>query len=82
MSDLVSENYARKTRSKIPPDRALKKTEVAPGLDNQGRQESDHTIHFSLMSSSGEAISSTQTINGHFGSGIVVEGTGVQQRNG
>lgn len=77
---LVSKDYAQSVRAKIPKDRARTPEEVGAGPFSLPK-ESDDTIHFSLIDSEGNAISSTQTINGHFGSGIVVRGTGMLLNN-
>lgn len=44
-------------------------------------QESDQTMHLSIMDQEGNTISTTQTINGHFGAGMVVPGTGMVLNN-
>ncbi len=44
-------------------------------------KESNDTTHFSIMDSEGNAVSSTQTINGYLGSGLVAEGTGIVLNN-
>ncbi len=43
--------------------------------------ESPETTHFSMMTADGDAIVSTQTINGGFGSGLVLPGTGIILNN-
>jgi gamma-glutamyltranspeptidase/glutathione hydrolase len=77
---LVSKSYARKLRSEIPNDKAVA-SDTIKITEFLEVKESDDTIHFSMMDSEGNAVSSTQTINGHFGSGIVVEGTGILLNN-
>ena len=44
------------------------------GIDTK---ESNHTTHFSVIDSEGNAVALTTTINDNFGSGFVAEGTGV-----
>lgn len=80
VSELVSKDYAKSVRAMIPAGHARKARDVHPAPLEAG-VESDHTIHFSIMDSEGNAISSTQTINGHFGAGIVVRGTGIVLNN-
>ncbi|MBF0206872.1 MAG: gamma-glutamyltransferase, partial [Oligoflexia bacterium] len=46
-----------------------------------GTGESNETNHFTIMDSEGNTISSTQTINGLMGSGVVVGGTGIVLNN-
>lgn len=72
---LVSKSYARARRALILPDRARRAEEVRAGKLPQA--ESPETTHFSIMDAAGNAVSSTQTINASFGSGIVADGTGV-----
>ena len=79
VAQLISKEYAAKVARRIPQDRARGKANVRPGEWNDS--ESDQTTHFSLMDSDGWAISSTQTLNGYFGSGLVVEGTGIILNN-
>ncbi len=43
--------------------------------------ESPQTTHFSIVDRWGNAVSSTYTINGNFGSKVVIEGTGVLLNN-
>jgi gamma-glutamyltranspeptidase / glutathione hydrolase len=45
------------------------------------RYESPSTTHFSIVDESGNAVSSTQTVNTYFGSGIVVPETGIILNN-
>ena len=44
-------------------------------------KESSNTTHISIVDAVGNAVSSTQTINGPLGSGVVVEGTGIILNN-
>ncbi len=76
---LASPDYAKELRGKIQPKRALKQSEVSAG--DPASFEPDHTVHFSLVDASGDAVASTQTINGWFGAGLVAEGTGILFNN-
>ncbi len=80
VAELISKEYAYSVQEKIPLDRARPVSEVR-AAPFRAPVESDDTIHFSIMDSEGNAVSSTQTINGHFGSGIVVRGTGILLNN-
>lgn len=77
--ELTSKAYAKKIREKIPSDRALKKEEVLPGKFEG--YESPETTHFTIMDSEGHVVSTTQTINGYFGSSLVIPGTGILLNN-
>ena len=76
---LVSKKYARELRDKIKPNKAKRKNHVSFG--NPFPYESDETTHFTIMDGKGNVISSTQTINGWFGSGIVTEKSGIVLNN-
>ncbi len=72
---LTSKAYAAESRAKIHLEKAAK------AADFKSKEESPETTHFSLMDSAGNAIVSTQTINGYFGSALVAEGTGIILNN-
>lgn len=76
---LTDSSYIQKRRSEVPADRARKAAEVKAG-DISG-YESSETTHLSLMDAAGNAVSTTQTINGWMGSGVVAPGTGVVLNN-
>jgi len=76
---LISKEYAHQLREKIRPNKTLEVSSLQPGKASS--YESPETTHFTLMSSDGAVISSTQTINGYFGSGIVIGDTGVLLNN-
>ncbi|MDB5100680.1 MAG: gamma-glutamyltransferase 1, Threonine peptidase family [Cyanobacteria bacterium RYN_339] len=71
VSRLISKEYAAKRRSQIQPDRATPSKKVVSGL------EKEQTTHFSVIDKWGNAVSSTYTLNGLFGSCMVAKGTGV-----
>jgi gamma-glutamyltranspeptidase/glutathione hydrolase len=80
LEKLISKNYAKKLSELIKPNRALAiDSELANQIKHQ--YESTETTHLTLMSAEGEVISSTQTINGHFGAAVSVPGTGVILNN-
>lgn len=72
---LISKKYALERRSLIQENKASSSSEIRAGtFEDSGHTE---TTHFSIMDKEGNAVASTQTINYHFGSGLVVPGTGV-----
>lgn len=77
---LISKEYARKLRQRIPLNKALSSKDF-PIPFRKLNKESDHTTHFTIMDESGNIISSTQTINGWFGSALVAKGTGIVMNN-
>lgn len=84
---LISKEYAALVRTKMSLDYARKQNEVTP-MDpeliktmEKVDQESSETTHFTIMDKEGNVVSSTQTINGYFGSAVIVPGTGVLLNN-
>lgn len=78
LKGLVSKEYAaelRKSFGENATPSSVVKAGVPPGA------EPEHTTHLTVMDAEGNAVSTTQTINGWFGSGFVVEGTGVFLNN-
>lgn len=82
LKKLVSKDYAQLRQKLIPKERALRKDDIKAGeISQQSGTESTQTTHFSLMDIEGNALASTQTINGWMGAGIVVPGTGMVLNN-
>lgn len=77
---LLSKFYASQRRSEVPKNKARKAEEVFAG-NISSDHESFETTHMSLMDDQGNAIASTQSINGWMGSGHVIEGTGIVMNN-
>jgi gamma-glutamyltranspeptidase/glutathione hydrolase len=76
---LTSPEYAAGLRASIRPDRATP-SDLLPdyaGTERQGQ----HTTHFSIIDADGNRVGGTITLNGWFGSGIVVPGTGILLNN-
>lgn len=76
---LISKSYASHLKSKIPKGKAGNSEKVLPG--NPTPYESPSTTHISVVDQNGLAVSTTQTINLSFGSGVVARGTGVVLNN-
>ncbi|MEK2646588.1 gamma-glutamyltransferase [Bdellovibrio sp. BCCA] len=76
---LISPKYIESRRKEVRLDHARKLSEVEAG--NPAPYESTETTHISLMDDKGNAVSTTQTINGWMGSGVVAPGTGVVLNN-
>ena len=77
---LISKDYAEALRSTIDLSTASRSVEIAHG-NPYPYQQSDHTTHISVVDRNGNAVSLTQTINGRFGCGVVVPGTGILLNN-
>ncbi|MBX2988479.1 MAG: gamma-glutamyltransferase [Bdellovibrionaceae bacterium] len=78
--ELLSADYLQKRRAEVPKDRARRADEVRAG-ELTVRSESTETTHLSIIDSEGGMVATTQTINGWFGAGLVVGGTGVVLNN-
>ncbi|MBL6815794.1 MAG: gamma-glutamyltransferase [Pseudomonadales bacterium] len=76
---MINKDYARDLAAKISMDRAIPSAEIAPG--NLAMYESDETTHYSVMDSEGNMVGNTYTLMFSFGSGVVIEGTGILMNN-
>lgn len=80
MTQLISDAYLNQRKKEIIMDKARAANEVRFGNIDQ-KKESTETTHMSFLDDDGNAISSTQTINGWMGSGAVATGTGILLNN-
>ncbi|MCK9516382.1 MAG: gamma-glutamyltransferase [Ottowia sp.] len=76
---LLSRDYAAELVQKISDDRTLPAAQVKPG--HPQAHEGSNTTHYSVMDKDGNMVAVTYTLNTHFGSGIVAEGTGIVLNN-
>jgi len=76
---LISKDYARDLAARISLDHALSSDKIAPG--NLAIYESDETTHYSVVDSEGNMVGNTYTLMFSFGSGVVIEGTGILMNN-
>lgn len=77
--ELSSHEYARELARSIDPSKASLSEEVGSQIGVP--YESSGTTHLSVVDSWGQAVSSTQTINYTFGSGVVAQETGIVLNN-
>ena len=70
VSALIDPDYIAHRAAQIDPVKPSATAAVKPGL------EKPQTTHFSIIDRWGNAVSNTYTLNGWFGSGVVVEGAG------
>ncbi|CAN5517147.1 gamma-glutamyltransferase [soil metagenome] len=70
VSALIDPAYIARRAAEIDPVKPSVLKTVKPGL------EKPQTTHFSIVDRWGNAVSNTYTLNGWFGSGVVVEGAG------
>ena len=74
---LLGKHYANRIAAAITSDRS-RSSEI---IQSKTKLGSDSTTHFSIVDKDGNAVSSTQTINGWFGAGIVAADTGIVLNN-
>jgi gamma-glutamyltranspeptidase / glutathione hydrolase len=67
---LINPAYINARAAQIDPAKPSILASVTPGL------EKPQTTHFSVIDKDGNAVSNTYTLNGWYGSGVVVEGAG------
>ena len=70
VAPLIDPAYVARRAAEIDPAKPSALAAVKPGL------EKPQTTHFSVIDKWGNAVSNTYTLNGDYGSGVVVEGAG------
>ena len=78
VSKLINTNYMAQRAKQVNPKSISNTEQVKPGLDNGEKLQ---TTHFSIVDKWGNAASNTYTLNGWFGSAVVVQGTGIILNN-
>ncbi len=73
--ELTSKTYARALARQID----LTKASVTPAFD--ATREPEHTTHYSVVDGAGNAVATTTTINGGYGSAVWVRGAGFFMNN-
>ena len=73
---LTDEGYLQRRAAEVRRDAISPLGVVKPGL-----AESAETTHFSILDGEGNAVALTYTLNGGFGSGVVVKGAGFLLNN-
>ncbi|MBC7538648.1 MAG: gamma-glutamyltransferase [Bacteriovorax sp.] len=79
VASLISKEYAQMRRNEFSIDHARKSSDVKAG--DVTRFEHTETTHLSIMDDEGNAVATTQTINGYMGASIVVPHTGIVLNN-
>ena len=76
---LISKEYALAIHQKIKLNQITPSNKILPGKEML--PESPDTTHFSVADKYGNVVSNTYTLNSGFGSGIVIDGTGILMNN-
>jgi gamma-glutamyltranspeptidase/glutathione hydrolase len=78
---LISKPHASEVAASIDASRATKSVDLAKDLAIAAEHEADETTHFSVIDKNGMAVSSTYTLEGGYGSRVVVKGAGFLLNN-
>ncbi|MCC7186342.1 MAG: gamma-glutamyltransferase [Acidobacteria bacterium] len=78
---LISKPYGKELASGINRKQASSSTELGKDIVTLPGEESDETTHFSVADRSGMAVSLTYTLEGGYGSHLVIPGTGFLLNN-
>jgi gamma-glutamyltranspeptidase / glutathione hydrolase len=78
---LTSKNYARTVSATISTNKASSSVELGKDIVTVPADESSETTHFSVLDRNGLAVTSTYTLEGSYGSHVVVKGTGFLLNN-
>ncbi|MEO6244794.1 MAG: gamma-glutamyltransferase [Opitutaceae bacterium] len=89
VAQLLDRDYLKRRMDDFSPDHATPSAQVEPGLGPAKlaqaqaltTHESTETTHFSVVDTAGNAVASTYTLNGNFGSGVTIHGTGILMNN-
>jgi gamma-glutamyltranspeptidase/glutathione hydrolase len=79
VSGLISKRYAAERRATIDPFLASDAAKLGHG--QPAGYESEATTHFSVVDAEGNAVANTYTLNGGYGSGVTIPGTGILMNN-
>jgi gamma-glutamyltranspeptidase/glutathione hydrolase len=79
VAGLTSKSYARSRFKLIDPYLASDASSLGHG--NPMPYESEKTTHYSVVDKDGNAVSNTYTLNGGYGSGVTIAGTGILMNN-
>jgi gamma-glutamyltranspeptidase/glutathione hydrolase len=76
VATLISKPHAAAQIASINRTRASSSTELGKDIVTMPGEESDETTHFSVVDRNGMAVSNTYTLEGGYGSHLVIPGTG------
>jgi len=78
-SRLILKSYASEFRKNFDPEKASDSLALPPRV--LPAAETSETTHFSVVDKEGNAVANTYTLNGGYGSGVTIEGTGILMNN-
>ena len=82
LTRLMAKDYAKTLAASINPDKASSSLELGKDIVTAPAQEEpDETTHFSVVARNGMAVSNTYTLEGGYGSRVVVKGAGFLLNN-
>jgi len=87
VAQLLDPAYVAGRMKDFSPDRATPASAVQPGLGAFDPKtaliprEKMETTHYSVVDAAGNAVSNTYTLNGAYGSGVTIPGTGILMNN-
>ena len=82
VSRLTSKAHARTVAANISSDKSSRSLELGSDiLTAAGSQEPEETTHYSVIDRNGMAVTTTTTLEGGFGSNVVVKGAGFLLNN-
>jgi gamma-glutamyltranspeptidase/glutathione hydrolase len=78
---VMSKPYAKTLAASIDPNKASSSLELGKDIVSPAPQEPDETTQFSIVDRGGMAVSNTYTLEGGYGSRVVVKGAGFLLNN-
>jgi gamma-glutamyltranspeptidase/glutathione hydrolase len=78
---LISKPHATEVAASIDASHATNSADLATDLAVAAKHEAEETTHFSVIDKNGMAVSSTYTLEGGYGSRVVVKGAGFLLNN-
>ena len=81
VAKLLSKDHAKSVGATISPTKASSSVELGKDIVTTTTQEPDETTHFSVIDRDGMAVSNTFTLEGGYGSRVVVKGAGFLLNN-
>lgn len=73
LEGLLDKTYAKSRISNFDPTKASKSQNIEAGIP---RKSSEETTHYSIVDQDGNAVAVTTTLNGNYGSKVIVKGGG------